>query len=409
MTALREPLRQRSRSRVAVIIPARGGSKGVPRKNVRLVGGVPLVGRAILAATMAETVGGVYVSTDDAEIATMARGFGAEVIERPAELGADETSSEAVLLHALDALAACESDPEITAFVQCTAPLIRASDIDGVIGALDVQAADSAFAAARFHGFLWAAGSANGAHGVNHSHTERKRRQDLAPTYLEAGSVYAFRTRGFRTARHRFFGKIAVFEIPAARCLEIDDEEDVAVAEALLGREAAAASVERLPYRVAALVMDFDGVLTDNRVVVLSDGKEAVFCSRSDGMGLGRLAARGLPMLILSTERNPVVEMRAGKLEIPCISGVADKLAALNTWLGEHGVAREQCVYVGNDVNDLACMQHVGCGVAVADAHPDVRRVATVVLAGVGGRGAVRELTDLIERRMAGGGPCQPA
>jgi YrbI family 3-deoxy-D-manno-octulosonate 8-phosphate phosphatase len=244
---------------------------------------------------------------------------------------------------------------------------------------------------------------------VNHSHTERKRRQDLAPTYLEAGSVYAFRTRGFRAARHRFFGRIALFEIPAARCLEIDEEEDIARAEALLCRDAAAASVERLPRQIGALVMDFDGVLTDNRVVVLSDGNEAVFCSRSDGMGLGRLAARGLPMLILSTERNPVVEMRARKLEIPCLSGVGDKLSALKGWLDEHGVALEACVYVGNDVNDLACMQHVGCGVAVADAHPDVLRAATLVLGDAGGRGAVRELTDLIERRMERGDPCRPA
>lgn len=384
-----------------MVIPARGGSKGVPRKNLRRVGGVPLIGRAIRAAIAAETVGAVYVSTDDAEIADAARSFGAVAIDRPALLGADDTSSEAVLLHALDVLAARKEEPEITVFVQCTAPLIQSVDIDGVVAAIEDEASDSAFAAARFHGFLWQSEAKAGARGVNHSPSERKRRQDLAPTYLEAGSVYAFRTAGFRAVRHRFFGRIAIFEIPAARCVEIDDESDIDFAEALLRRHATPPSVESLPAHIGALVMDFDGVLTDNRVVVFSDGNEAVLCSRADGMGVDRLKARGLPMLILSTERNPVVEMRARKLGIPCIAGSRDKRPALDTWLGEQRVARKDCVYVGNDVNDLACMEHVGCGVAVADAHPAVLSAASIVLTEPGGHGALRELTDLIERRMA--------
>jgi N-acylneuraminate cytidylyltransferase len=408
MKAERQPRRQGSTPRVAVIIPARGGSKGIPRKNLRYVGGVPLVGRAIQTAKAASSVGAVFVSTDDTEIAAAAKTYGAEVIERPSELGADDTSSEAVLLHALDVMAARGEEPELTAFVQCTAPLITSADIDGVVTALDAESADSAFAAAGFHGFLWKI-DASGARGVNHAHTERKRRQDLSPTYLEAGSVYVFRTSGFRAARHRFFGRIAVYEIPVSRCVEIDDEADIGLAEALLGRVGTEAASESLPRRIGALVMDFDGVLTDNRVMVSSDGQEAVACSRADGMGIGRLAARGLPMLILSAEKNPVVDARASKLGVACRAGVTDKRGVLEKWLAEKSVSPRDCVYVGNDVNDLACMQYVGCGVAVADAHPDVLRAAALVLRSDGGRGAVRELTDMIERRLAGGAPCPQA
>ena len=119
------------------------------------------------------------------------------------------------------------------------------------------------------------------------------------------------------------------------------------------------------------------------------------------------MRARGLPMLILSTERSSVVEMRARKLGIDCLAGVDDKRSVLERWLGERGVPPSECVFVGNDVNDLACLEYVGCGVAVADAHPVALRAASIVLSESGGRGAVRELTDLIERRIGGGGSCQ--
>lgn len=86
------------------VIPARGGSKGVPRKNVRPLAGKPLIGHTIEAARSAKRIDRVVVSTDDAEIAAVARGFGAEVVIRPAELASDTASSESAVLHALDEL-----------------------------------------------------------------------------------------------------------------------------------------------------------------------------------------------------------------------------------------------------------------------------------------------------------------
>lgn len=388
---------------VVVIIPARGGSKGVPRKNLRRVGGVPLIGRAVSAALAARTVGAVFVSTDDGEIAEVALRYGAKIVSRPAELAADETSSEAVLLHALDALSTEGVQPKITVFVQCTAPFVQADDIDGVVEQLERDNADSAFAAARFHGFLWEGSSGGEARGVDHSPGERKRRQDLVPRYLEAGSVYAFRTEGFRAAGRRFFGRIALYEIPRERCWEIDDESDLAVADSLARAGPPGARVPVLPQPVGALVLDFDGVLTDNRVMVTSDGREGVLCNRSDGLGLGELRGAALPMLILSTERDPVVDVRARKLAIESITGVEDKLAVLRKWLEQRGIDPRAVVYVGNDVNDLGCMAYVGCGVAVADAHSRVLAAAKLVLSSRGGEGAVRELTDMILPTLAGG------
>jgi N-acylneuraminate cytidylyltransferase len=142
--------------------------------------------------------------------------------------------------------------------------------------------------------------------------------------------------------------------------------------------------------------MDFDGVLTDDRVHVDETGREAVACSRSDGMGLSRLVASGVGAVILSSERNPVVSARAAKLRIESFQGVDDKGAALARVAADRNLAMEEVAYVGNDVNDMACMAMAGVSVAVADAHPEVLRAAAIVLRRPGGHGAVRELCDEI-------------
>ncbi len=396
-----------ARPGATVVIPARGGSKGIPRKNLRSVGGVPLVVRAIRAARGAALVDRVFVSTDDADIATAARDAGAEVIERPDALGHDHATSESALLHALDSLRERgEPEPEITVFVQCTSPFVEPSDIDGAIAPVASGVADCVFTAAPTHAFLWRA-SEHGAVGVNHDHAARLRRQDREPEYVEAGSVYAMRTQGFREAGHRFFGRIALHEIPAERALEIDEPIDLVIAESLETVLAASPHAptsgrtddfpgHRLPDQIDALVFDFDGVLTDNRVITLQDGTEAVIADRSDGLGIERLRDAGVRMLVLSKERNPVVAARCAKLRLDCLQGVDEKGPALVRWIDDQGMDARHVVFVGNDVNDLDCLRLAGCGVVVGDAHPDAVSIADVVLTRSGGRGAVRELSDLV-------------
>jgi len=150
-------------------------------------------------------------------------------------------------------------------------------------------------------------------------------------------------------------------------------------------------------------VFDFDGVFTDNRVIVTQEGSEAVCVSRSDGWGLARLKRLGLPLLVLSTEENPVVGARCAKLGLPCRQGSGDKLTDLEQWAEEQGFPLSNVVYLGNDVNDLECLQAVGCGVVVADAHPAVLTGANIILDTPGGCGAIRELADMIIARSKEG------
>lgn len=159
-----------------------------------------------------------------------------------------------------------------------------------------------------------------------------------------------------------------------------------------------------LPNPPSALFFDFDGVFTDNRVWVFEDGREAVACNRSDGHGLSLIRPLGIPMIVLSTEKNPVVAARCGKLGLACRQGLSDKGRALEVVAKEESIDLSRAVYVGNDLNDMGCLQRVGFPVAVADAYPEVRAIAALVLSKPGGHGAVRELCDLIRRQIMGEG-----
>jgi N-acylneuraminate cytidylyltransferase len=386
------------RNTVLAVIPARGGSVGIPGKNLQRVGGVPLVGRAVRACLRSERIDRVVVSTDDPRIAEEAAAHGAEVHERPAELSTSTASSESAVLHVLDQLVERgEADPEVCLLVQCTSPFIAPDDLDGVVAAVLDAGADSAFTATEHHGFLWRPSSAGGGvEGVNHDAGGRARRQDLPPEHHETGAAYAFRVDGFRTHQHRFFGRVDAHLVPRARAIEIDEPDDLALARALAPIVEPAAAAESLPDPVGAIVFDFDGVLTDNKVITDHDGVESVVCDRSDGLGIAALRAAGVPMLVVSKERNPVVARRCEKLGLEMVQGIDDKWPVLAKWLDEHDVDALHAVYVGNDTNDAECLDGVGCGVVVADAHPAVLEHATIVLTRAGGKGAVRELADLV-------------
>ncbi|MEM6393901.1 MAG: acylneuraminate cytidylyltransferase [Planctomycetota bacterium] len=387
--------------RAIAIIPARGGSKGLPRKNVLPLCGKPLIAWTIEAALKAESVEGVYVSTDDAEIAAVSERYGAEVVWRPEDIAGDLASSEDALLHALESLEGeGKALSETLVFLQCTSPLTASVDIDGTVAALREQDADSAVAVIDHHYFLWKPGGEGGVVGVNHDHAGRRLlRQEREPEYLETGAVYVMSVAGFREHKRRFFGTTAAYVMPAERRLEIDEAVDFRVAEVLMRERRQRDRLALLPDPIDAVVFDFDGVFTDNRVVLSEEGLESAVCSRGDGMGIDRLRATGVPLLVLSKEPVPIVMKRCEKLKLECLHGIDDKLPALRRWLGDRGLDVSRTVYMGNDVNDYECLLAAGCGVVVADAHKDVVPVADLVLEKNGGHGAVRELCDLIVDR----------
>ncbi|WP_425830319.1 cytidylyltransferase domain-containing protein [Streptomyces fractus] len=408
--------------RVLAVIPARGGSKGVPAKNLAPVGGVPLVARAVRECLATRQVTDVVVSTDDAAIAAAARDAGAEVVTRPVAIAGDKSSSEAAVLHAMDAHEALHGAAvDVVLLVQCTSPFLVREDIDAVVGAILDKGADSALTVASFHGFVWRDAAdepqqtsvqqaavegggvavladrktATGGYGVNHDKSQRQMRQDRPQDLLETGAVYGMETSGFRRHEHRFFGRTELVRTDPARVLEIDDPHDLARARALaplFDQQSALPSKEDID----AVVIDFDGTQTDDKVLIDSEGREFVTVHRGDGLGIAALRRSGLELLILSTEVNPVVAARARKLKIPVLHGIDRKDLALKQWCEEQGIAPERVLYVGNDVNDLPCFALAGWPVAVASAHDVVRGAARAVTTVPGGEGAIREIASWI-------------
>lgn len=146
--------------------------------------------------------------------------------------------------------------------------------------------------------------------------------------------------------------------------------------------------------RIKLLASDFDGVFTDNRVLVREDGTESVICNRSDGLGLEMVRAVGIKVVVISKEQNPVVTARCKKLKIPVIQGVGDKLPILKDYMERSGVSREEIMFIGNDTNDIECIKFAGIGVCVADSHQDVLKISDIVTQRKGGYGALREICD---------------
>jgi YrbI family 3-deoxy-D-manno-octulosonate 8-phosphate phosphatase len=391
---------------VVAIIPASGRSEGIPGKYLKRVGGVSLVARAVQSARRASSIDRVVVSTDDDAIAAEALTAGAEVVRRQPGPGSkpgpsEPATSESAILHAVDALGRA---PRIIVLIEAASPFIDPLDLDSAVGRVRDGQCDVAFAAVETHALLWTS-TKDGAVGVNHdaSATPRERARDRDERhedaqYRETGAFYAMRAAGFRQAGFRLFGRAEVAIVDRIRALEIDEPGDLVVARSLAPLFERPEAID-----IDALVTDFDGVHTDDRVSIGGDGMERITASRADGIGVDMLRKAGYPLLILSRETNRVVTARGRKLGVEVRQGVEVKAVVLAAWAKTRGIELSRIAYVGNDINDVGCMEIVGWPIAVADAHPEVLAVARVVLTQHGGHGAIREVAERI--LLAAGSP----
>jgi|SRR5271157_293794 len=397
---------------VLAVIPARGGSKGIPRKNIRPFSGFPLIAWSIAAARQAETVTRTLVSTDDQEIASLAVELGAEVpFLRPAELAQDTTTDLPVFQQALQWLADHEGyRPELLVQLRPTSPVRPRHCVDDAVRLLlDHPEADCVrglVPAGQNPHKMWRLEAQSGrmvplldVPGIPEPYNAP--RQALPPIYWQTGHIDAIRSKTILEKGSMTGPVIFPLIIDPRYTVDLDTPNDWAKAEWLIsfgGLEVVSPGVPRrpMPTGLKLVILDFDGVLTDNRVWTDQDGHESVSSNRSDSEGLSRLRSSGVEAMVLSKEINPVVAARCRKLKLPFLQGIEDKGQALKGVLQERGVNPSQVAYLGNDTNDLPCFQLVGWAVGVADAHPEVKRHADFVLTHSGGQGAVRELCDLI-------------
>jgi len=401
-----------TRTEIIAIIPARGGSKGIPRKNIRPFAGHPLIAYSIAAALQAERVTRVIVSTDDEEIAEVARHYGAETpFLRPAELAADRTMDLPVFQHALTWLAENEGyHPDAVVHLRPTTPVRPQDLVDHAVHILLAHPeADSVRGITPAHQNpfkMWLmVGEDRPIHplttvpGMDEPYNAP--RQILPAAYSHTGLIDVVRPTTIMQLNSMSGRTIMPVLFDSVYDIDLDTPEDWRRAEERIMHDGLkmiwpGPTPRLMPVRVRLLILDFDGVLTDNRVWVDENGHEMVAANRSDSLGINLLRQVGIETVVVSKETNSVVAARCRKMGVSCIQGEDNKQTAIQKVMEERKVKAEQTVYLGNDVNDLPCFPLVGWAVVVADALPEVKRQADLVLSKTGGHAAVRELCDLI-------------
>ncbi len=398
---------------VLAIIPARGGSKGIPRKNIKLFAGYPLISYSIAAGLQASLVTRTIVSTDDEEIARVAREWGAETpFLRPAELARDLTTDLPVFQHALQWLKDNEGySPDLIIQLRPTSPIRPTRCVDDAISLLlqhpEADSVRGVVPSGQNPYKMWRLGKEDQPmrpllelEGI--AEPFNAPRQELPPTYWQTGHIDVIRP-GVIMDQNSMSGKrILPYLIDPRYTVDIDTPFDWQRYEWLLRNGELefvdpASNRRRFPQKVSLVVMDFDGVLTDNRVWVDQAGVERVAAFRGDSMGINHVR-RTLPVefLVISTETDPVVTARSKKMKIEAIQAVNDKASVLVEEIKRRNIQPEEVVFIGNDINDLGCFDVAGYAAAPADAEPEVKRRADLVLTRKGGLGAVREFCDLI-------------
>jgi N-acylneuraminate cytidylyltransferase len=404
---------------ILALIPARGGSKGLPGKNIRSVLGHPLLAYTVAAAKASRLISRTICSTDNAAIASAARQAGAETpFMRPAELAQDETPDWPVFEHALAWLEKNEKwKADLVVHLRVTTPARPAGIIDQAIQLLldnpEATAVRSICPAPVNPFKMWRLDQGGpymrnllDVPGVPEPFNAP--RQLLPQAWWHVGVVDVIRAEVIR-AGSMTGGKILPLKIDGAWAIDIDDEEDLRAAEQ---------TMRRLPCilpeawtdlaRIGLLVLDLDGTLTPGTLYYGAEGEMLKRFHVRDGHGMARARRLGLELAVISGENSPsaAARMRASGVT-HYFPGVKDKLPIVRDLAARLGLTLAAVAYVGDDELDLPCLRAVdeagGLACAPADAHPAILAAVARVTQARGGEGAVREVCDLLcAARVAG-------
>jgi len=401
-----------NRPEILAVIPARGGSKGIPRKNIKNFAGYPLIAYSIQAGLNSKYVTRTIVSTDDEEIATVAREYGAEIpFLRPAEYAQDATLDFPVFENLLRMIKEMENYvPDLVIQLRPTSPIRPVNLVDDAIELIlsddEIDSVRGVVPSGQNPYKMWKVDPSSGymsgllkVEGIDEPYNSA--RQALPETYWQTGHIDVIRTSVITDQKSMSGKNIKPIFINPDFTVDIDKPSDWQKSEWLVrygGLDMVVPGNKRrpLPGKVDLVVFDFDGVMTDDKVYVNQDGLEMVAANRRDGMGISLLRKAGMKMVVISSETNPVVQARCRKLNLQFIQGVESKPEILKNYLQENNINPENVIFVGNDINDVPCFSVVGCAVVVADAHPEALRQADIILNHYGGQGAVREICDLL-------------
>lgn len=372
---------------LVALIPLRGGSKSIPKKNIRPMGGKPLCWWVLNAAHSSNLFSKIIVSTDSEEIATtvLSFGFGTTIEMRPAELATDTATTESVMLHILS-----KYQFDILCTIQATSPLTNSQDLIQAYNQFIFLGADSLVTGVRTKRFFWS----NNGQPINYDPLNRPRRQDFDGYIMENGSFYYTKREILNQYACRLGGKISVFEMAEEHAIEIDEPSDWVQLENLIWK---GNSKSNTPLNIKLLVLDVDGTLTDAGMYYSENGELLKKFNTRDAKGLELIRQRGIEIAIITAEESPIVVARAKKLKINhCYIGVKDKVTKLKSLIQDLGFSLDQVAYIGDDINDLDCLKMVGFSSCPSDAVTAIKNVSQYVCKLKGGEGAVREVCDML-------------
>jgi N-acylneuraminate cytidylyltransferase len=375
-----------------LIIPARGGSKGIPKKNLKTVNGISLIERALRSALKSK-VDQVIVSTDDKEISEIAIKYGAVVHNRSSENSGDSASTESVILEVIDKFENKWPSGAVVGFIQATSPFVSSKTVNECFDL--AEQGYSSFSAKNFQGFVWE--KIDKWAPVNHPFEYRPRRQELNEKVVETGAIYCFPLQQFKEKKYRFCSEPKPVLVDNITGTEIDEISELELAN-LLATQYESSDFEFKNIKLPKIIFtDFDGCLTDDKVKVNIFGKESVKANRKDGLAVKRLEKLGIKVVITTSETNEVVATRAQKMKIEALRGLLNKKDSISTYLKKASLSWDDAWYLGNDVNDLEPMQKVALSFCPLDASIEVFKIADVVLSRRGGEGVLAEIASRLE------------
>ena len=359
------------------VIPARGNSKGVPRKNLRPCFGKPLIAWSIESAQQAELLDDFIVSTEDPEIADIAKSYGARVLIRPADLAKDETTTLAVIQHVLE-----EIPSEAVVVLQPTSPIRDDDLIDRCISQFNETLADCL--ATGYYCKL----SEYGSH-------DNLPRQKIDGFFYDDGNIYILKKELIQAGKWTGDRK-EHFLLSGDQNYEIDSELDLYILEKLLEKRMIS-RISRCGRNIRLLATDVDGVLTDGGMYYSPQGEELKKFNTRDGKGLELIRETGIKVALITQEESKSVQSRAEKLNVDYYrSGVQNKLKALEGIARDIGITLDQIAYIGDDLNDTEALQKVGFSATPEDGAIQNKMIVDYICKKQGGRGCVREICDLI-------------
>ncbi|HPO13794.1 MAG TPA: NTP transferase domain-containing protein [Candidatus Hydrogenedentes bacterium] len=382
---------------IIAVVPARGGSKGIPGKNIKPLCGRPMLYWVCRAANACPHIDAVYVSTDDDTIADTVRRLGlpkVHPIPRAPETATDQASTESVLLDFAQRV-----DFNHLVLLQATSPLLTSEDLKRGCEKILSGDCDSVLSVVRQTRFRWTMQEDSLAIPENYDPQFRPRRQNFAGFLVENGAFYITSRAGLLTSQCRLNGRIGTVEMPEDSYFELDDLTDWIIVENLLARrlQKAKGDLQERLRAIRFVASDVDGSLTDSGVFYDEHGGDMKRFSTRDGQGFALLRNAGLLTGLITQETLSLVARRSEKLRLDeTHMGALDKVPVMQEILQRRGLDWSQAAYLGDDVGDLELLQRVGIAACPADAIPEVRRIADLVLDFPGGHGAFRDLAERI-------------